>query len=307
MTNFDKFPNIQRYRVAKGISIKQMVEKTGMSADHYEKIEIGKAPLTNEVLYAISKVLKVAVPKLIYYDSKLQNVTVSLKKELKDRKLIILETEHWLNEYKYIEDLLEDHQSNPIEEIRNQIKGKNMTIVEAAGITRKKIGLRDNVVVNDICGLLESNGIKVGEYKLESHDFFGFSISPDGSAPAIVVNNWNQIPVERWIFTIAHELGHLVLHQSDFNVDQTIEGKKHEMEANEFALEFLMPEAFFKKVWKEFYGLSFAERVVTVKRMFRVSYKTLLYRLVTLNPDAGDVWTRFESDYKRINEKPGAS
>ena len=304
MTDFDKFPNIQRYREAKGISIKEVAKNTKLLCKHYKNIEIGNAPLTNEVLYAISKVLKVAVPKLIYYDSKLQNVRFRSRGKLKDRKLIILETEHWINEYNYIEDQLEDYKSNPLEEIRKQISVNQNTIAEVARLTREKFGLNVNEPIFNICGLLESNGIKVGEHKVKSNDFFGFSIYPEDSGPAIVINTWSQIPVERWIFTVAHELGHLVLHCTDFDVDLTIEGKKHEKEANEFALEFLMPEASFKKVWREFCGLSFAERVVTVKRMFRVSYKTLLFRLATLIPDAGDVWTRFESDYKRINEKP---
>ena len=95
MTNFDIFPNIQRYREAKGISIKEMVQKTKLPYEHYKNIEIGNAPLSNEDLYKISKVLKVEVPKLIYYDSELQNVRFRSRKKLKDRKLIILETEYW--------------------------------------------------------------------------------------------------------------------------------------------------------------------------------------------------------------------
>ena len=171
-------------------------------------------------------------------------------------------------------------------------------------MTREKFGLSVYDPIINICELLESNGIKVGEHKVKSHDFFGLSISPEDGGPAIVVNTWSQIPVERWIFTAAHELGHLVLHRTDFNIGHSKEGKVHENEANTFASEFLMPEASFKKVWNEKYDMPFADRVVTVKHMFRVSYKTVLYRLATLNPDSGNVWTRFKSDYKRIHEKP---
>lgn len=45
-----------------------------------------------------------------------------------------------------------------------------------------------------------------------SDDFFGLSIGPADGGPAVVVNVWDGISVERWIFTAAHELGHLVLH-----------------------------------------------------------------------------------------------
>ena len=304
MAESEYFPNIQRYRKAKGISIKQMIKKTGMSADHYEGIETGKSNLYSDELEIISEILDVSEHKLTYPADELQNVRFRSNQKLKNRELIILEVEHWLNEYNFIEEFLGDCLSNPIEEIGKQIQAKNMKIEEAARITREKIGLRDDVLVSNICGLLESNGIKVGEYEVESHDFFGLSISPDDGGPAIVVNNWDQIPVERWIFTAAHELGHLVLHQSDFNVGQTVEGKKHEKEANEFASEFLMPDSSFREVWYDLDGLPFVERVIKVKRIFRVSYKTVLHRIANLLPNSGNIWARFHFDYKKNYGKP---
>ena len=303
MAETEHFPNIQRYREAKGISIKQMAKKTGMSEGHYVGIETGKSDLYSDDLEVISDVLGVNESKLMYPAHELQNVRFRSNKKLKDRKLVILDVEHWLNEYNFIEELLEVQLPNPLDEIGKNIKSKKKKCGEIAKITREKFGLSVDGAISNICGLLESNGIKVGENVVESQDFFGLSVSADDGGPAIVVNKWNQIPVERWIFTAAHELGHLVLHRTDFNVNQLKEGKTQEEEANAFASEFLMPDESFVKVWYENYGLPFVERVITVKRIFRVSYKTVLFRLATHFPNSGNIWARFNSDYKRIEGK----
>ena len=303
MKKNEHFPNIQRYRKAKGMSIKEVSNKTRMPVKHYENIESGKSMITNEELFAISKALKVSVPKLIYYDRKLQSVRFRSNRTMKDRKYIILEVEHWLNEYKCIENILEDYQTNPLEKIVKQVKDGEKNIPKIAMLTREVFGLNNNEPINNIGRVLESNGIKVGEHIVKSHEFFGLSVSPEDGGPAIVVNTWKQIPVERWIFTAVHELGHLVLHQTDFNVNEFKEGKLHEKEANAFASEFLMPESIFTNLWSEFHGMSFVERVLTVKRIFKVSYKSVLYRYATLNPNSKNVWVRFKSDYKKMFEK----
>ena len=304
MEKFITFPNIRRYREANGLTVQHMAEKSKISVDQYVNIESGKSPVTNEDLYVISKALNVRVSKLTYYENELQNVRFRSNKKLNKRNLIILETAHWLNEYKFIEDLLGEHLSNPLDDIWKYSSRKGKKIKDVAKYTREKFGISAEEPISNLCSILESNGIKIGEHEVKSHDFFGLSIGPADGGPAIVVNNWNQIPVERWIFTTAHELGHLVLHYSDFNVDKTKEGKVHENEANNFASEFLMPDASFIKAWNDTKGLSVVDRVIKVKRIFRVSYKTVLYRYTIHFPDSVNIWARFHSDYKRIYKKP---
>lgn len=65
----------------------------------------------------------------------------------------------------------------------------------------------------------------------------------------MVVNVWDRVSVERWIFTAAHELGHLLLHLTSYQVDESTEDKGQEVEANTFASHLLMPEETFRKEW----------------------------------------------------------
>lgn len=74
-------------------------------------------------------------------------------------------------------------------------------------------------------------------------------------------------------------------------------------EANFFASYFLMPPDGFRSEWEETYGLPFLSRVFKVKRMFRVSYKTVIYRLAELNP-AVNYFARVQMEHRRIYGKP---
>ncbi|MDD9984029.1 MAG: ImmA/IrrE family metallo-endopeptidase [Gammaproteobacteria bacterium] len=72
-----------------------------------------------------------------------------------------------------------------------------------------------------------------------------------GRGPAVVVNTWDRISVERWIFTAAHEFGHLLLHPDENRRDATELPVQAEREADVFASEFLMPETAFATEWEE--------------------------------------------------------
>jgi Zn-dependent peptidase ImmA (M78 family) len=152
--------------------------------------------------------------------------------------------------------------------------------------------------VRDICGLLEANGVKVLPMRVASDAFFGLSVAEEGGGPAVAVNTWERISVERWIFTAAHELGHLVLHRGDYDAERKDEEDRKEKEANLFAAHFLMPEPVFRKEWEETYGMALVDRVLKVKRMFRVSYRTVLYRLGETTPLGSGIWRRFQGEFQ---------
>lgn len=129
----------------------------------------------------------------------------------------------------------------------------------------------------------------------------GLSVSVEDGGPAVIANTWERLPVETWIFSAAHELGHLLLHLSAYDVHEEQEDKVQEVEADEFASHFLMPEVVFRKEWEETAGLSLVDRVLKVKRVFRVSWRTVLFRVAQSYPEKDRflVWQRFNQEYKR--------
>ena len=91
--------------------------------------------------------------------------------------------------------------------------GDPVTVAQAA---RRSVGLGPEEPVRDVCRLLEDNGVKLLLLETNQDSFFGLSVGMRDGGPAVVVNTWDRISVERWIFTAAHELGHLLLHPSEY-------------------------------------------------------------------------------------------
>ena len=226
------------------------------------------------------------------------------------REQILVEVARWLSNFQKIENILGKKGTlgknivHQFDGIRNKIKTSSNKAEDAAKLMRASLKMRKGEPVLNICGLLESHGIRVIDLcKPDSKDFFGLSVADvNEGGPAVVVNTCDKISVERWIFTAAHELGHLIMHLSDYDAQCTVEEKKEEQEANAFAASFLMPDTAFLKEWHGSSGLDFVDRVIKVKRIFRVSYRTVLYRLA---PHAKDIniWAHFQKEYKRKHRR----
>jgi hypothetical protein len=60
-----------------------------------------------------------------------------------------------------------------------------------------------------------------------------------------------------------------------------------------------MPDDVFEDEWGESAGLSFVDRVFKLKRTFRVSYKTVLYRLEQSGRMSADVFALFRRQYEK--------
>jgi len=136
--------------------------------------------------------------------------------------------------------------------------------------------------------------------------FLGLSVSEEDGGPAVVVNTWERLPVEHWIFSAAHELAHLLLHLQAYQVDEELEDKDQERDADAFASHFLMPEAVFRREWDDTVGMPLFDRVLKVKRVFRVSWRTVLFRLSEGMADPNQrkvLWIHFANAYKKINSK----
>jgi Zn-dependent peptidase ImmA (M78 family) len=165
---------------------------------------------------------------------------------------------------------------------------------------RAAFGLNPLDPVYDISELMEKAGIKLRIRPFGFKKTFGLSIGEEDGGPGIVVNSEEGISVERQLFTIAHELGHLILHKASYKNSDEIENEAEEHEADVFAGTFLVPAEALEKEWNESKGLAFVDRVLKIKKIFKVSYKTLLIRLVQFDSSLSlsPLIIRFSQDYK---------
>ena len=290
--------NIARLRLDRQLTQAGLAAKAGLSRVALGKIERGSVVPRARTLTALAKALAVPVGELVTPVRPLESVRFRARVQVHAREQILAEVSKWLDAYAGLEAALDEHRPFRFEEDVSERGHLARTPIKAAQAARQAVNLGPKEPVRDICGLLEENGVKLLLLETNRDSFFGLSVGSRDRGPAVVVNTWDRISVERWIFTAAHELGHLLLHHDEYQRDATDLPTETEREADAFASEFLMPETAFAAEWDEACGHSLLVRVLKVKRIFRVSYKTVLYRLVESGRETSDVWRAFQGQHR---------
>jgi Zn-dependent peptidase ImmA (M78 family)/DNA-binding XRE family transcriptional regulator len=105
----------------------------------------------------------------------------------------------------------------------------------AAQLVRSSLGYDPEAPLSHLINRLERSGVVIFILPEEVSDLDAFSTWVNGTIPVIVISPGK--PGDRQRLSVAHELGHLLLHQ-------TLQGKFDdiEKEANQFAGELLFPE-----------------------------------------------------------------
>ena len=289
--------NLARLRMDRQLTQEELAAKAGLSRVALGKIERGAVIPRARTLGLLAAALAVPIGELVTPVRPLESVRFRARARVHAREQILAEVSKWLDAFAELEADLDE--SQPFRFAVEHSPGRQGTPVDDARAARRAVGLAPDEPVRDVCGLLEENGVKLLLLETRRDSFFGLSVGARDGGPAVVVNTWDRISVERWIFTAAHELGHLLLHPSEYQRDATELPIQAEREADAFASEFLMPEAAFGAEWEETRGHPLLVRVLKVKRIFRVSYKTVLYRLVESGRENVDVWRAFQGQHRR--------
>ncbi len=299
--------NLQRLRLARGLSQDKLAQVAGISRIAYINIERCQSEPRVDTVRALAKALRVRVPELLVEVPTLKRVRFRSLKRLKRREQVLIDVGQKLRDFVELEAQLKATQDKDFDALRavaSKVRHQGMPAVATA--IRSYFGLSENEPVHDICGLLEHQGIKVLSVNIATDAFLGLSVSEEDGGPAVVVNTWERLPVEHWIFSAAHELAHLLLHLQAYKVDEELEDKDQERDADAFASHFLMPETVFRREWEDTVGLPLFDRVLKVKRVFRVSWRTVLFRLTEELSDPNQrkrLWIHFSKAYQQRNSK----
>lgn len=155
---------------------------------------------------------------------------------------------------------------------------ENDSIVNIVEKVKKNIFNMDiNHPVFDISMLLENSGCIIYKINFDIGNINGFtSYIQKNNRPLIFVNN--NYSLDNLRFTLAHELGHIVLHS---NKEQS---KENEEEANEFASEFLMPKNAISKDFNNNYNkLNDLETYINLKIKWGTSIQSLIKKAKDTN------------------------
>ena len=290
--------NIRRLRIGKRPKLSQsaVAGRAGISRAEFIRLETGRIESPRvDTLVSVARALGVRLQDLAMPVQQLTKVRFRSKKSLRERENVLADVGKWLDGYSYVETLLEDAVPYGFGSV-----SASAGPVQAAAGARRVLDLEETDPILDICGLLESAGVKVFAKPVQSEGFFGLSVAAEDGGPAVVVNTWSKISVERWIFTAAHELGHLILHLDAYDVSCPDEDKVQEREADLFASHFLMPQAEFDRVWAKVRGDDLVDGILKAKKALRVSYGSVITRLVEMgNEDPSALWQEFRGGYKR--------
>ncbi|MGE0116626.1 MAG: ImmA/IrrE family metallo-endopeptidase [Dongiaceae bacterium] len=149
--------------------------------------------------------------------------------------------------------------------------------------------------LQNLIGAVERAGAVVVFSSLAGSAVSGVTVSVPGLLPVIVLNE--DQPADRTRFTLAHELGHLVMHR--------FPNASMEKEANEFASALLMPAVDIKPALM---GRIDLRRLAALKPEWRVSMQALLYRaqsLKLIEPNQANwLWRQFNTSRMRLREPP---
>ncbi|WP_435105527.1 helix-turn-helix domain-containing protein [Arhodomonas sp. AD133] len=229
---------IKQARHAAGLSQRALAERAQVSAMAVSKYENGKAAPSSTVLLALADALNVRVeyflrPERVELEMQGYRKHHKAPKRLLDRiKADVKEKVERFLELEAILPVLPAGEFRVPPAVADRID-TYANVEQAAADVREAWGLGVNPIP-DLIDTFEEHGIRVFRTSIPHDEHFdGLAALVQGSPVIVLGEEW---PGDRQRFTLAHELGHLVLE------GRLAESLDVELAANRFAGAFLVPE-----------------------------------------------------------------
>lgn len=240
---------LKKARIYRGFTVAELADKVGCQRQTISMYENKKilSPDTL-VIQKLSSVLKFPIKYFYEYDKDINLGATYFRSLLTTNKKYRSEQIQKIEFISRIYDFLNDYVDFP--ELNLPHIDEGVTPEEAANALRDHWGLSDKPIQNIIYEA-EQNGIIVTSFDTATNDIDAFSqyISTNDNDLYIIGYSNNKTSAARIHFDIAHELGHICLHDWSEDLESMTkeEFKEREQEAHNFASAFLLPEASFRK------------------------------------------------------------
>jgi Zn-dependent peptidase ImmA (M78 family)/transcriptional regulator with XRE-family HTH domain len=258
-------------RESRGLTQKELASLLGLSQGKLCRVEQDDQSFSEEIVERLSDILK--YPRSFFYREGESFIpsSIDFRRRVKVPNKLLKEINAKINLHRLIIEKLLSENANPSWPILKS--RQNPLPVEAAIRLRKTWGM-DKGPINNLTDWLEANGIIIIA--------FDFGTERVDSRVMIAKNNGviiiNSLMLgDRQRFSLAYELGHLVLHT---DATTSLENRDIAHEANLFASEFLMPQ---EDIIDDLRGEITVSRLAELKRKWKVSMHALLYRAEDLN------------------------
>ena len=272
--------NLTRYRKGLRLSQEQLADMVGVSRQSINSYENAKTLPDSKSLSALARTLGVAIDDLLRQPSDgLPNFRFRAHAAFGCKPQFAAQVLRVLEDYTALEQAVGLPPYSPENTPCHQLEGNQKRIQTIATQFRHRLGLGDSPILN-LFAAVEEIGLKVIRQPIAIENFFGLSACSIEQGAFVLINNQN-ITIERQLFTLAHEIGHLIFHRGEYQDTLVEEGTKEEEKAREkvadyFAGYLLIPQDEFDRTYK------LTKDIVKLKRHFRVSYLAILSRLAEM-------------------------
>ena len=278
--------NFRSARELAGKSQEQFAEALGISRATLSAIENGKVTVDSAKLVAASRLLGVPITDFFREEEERVALLYRAAEDVIPTLRVRSRFQQFCEAYRQLEAIVgvaDTLLSPPEYTYYPDLHSKPLAFASQVGISeRERLALGQFDPIENIFQLLEENGVRILACDIEQAGVFGISGFSRHYGPCILINSRNTI--ERNIFTVAHEYGHLLMHRNWYLYpepgDASAKNEQLEEMADTFAGNFLVPEAGLKDLFtKNVKGEVSLEDVVFLKRQFRVSALVILRRL----------------------------
>ena len=236
------FKQLTFAREYRGLTQSELASKIkGLSQPNLSKFEKGLQTLSDDLVEKIMDYLEFPMSFLkTSISTEITNAHYRKKASLTKGKKDRIERQSKL--IGYVIDCMSEYLEFPDTHIRSLDLDNGYTPEDAARYARNFFRLGDRPVEN-IVTLLENHGIIVIERNFGTDDFDGVSFITDKGFYVTIINK--AYSNDRKRLTLAHELGHIIMHLDPSFI--ILPHRDKEDEAFRFASEFLMPTAYIKQ------------------------------------------------------------
>lgn len=291
-----KYFNGERLKIARmwrDLSATQLAGLTGFSRQTISMLENGK--LMNPEFATVQKLgEKLGFPITFFLEEakiNLNESTTYFRSLLTTNKKYRVEQEEKIKFIAIVYNMLSEYLE--FEKVNLPQIPTNATPQEAANILREYWGLGNRPIEN-IVYLAENNGLIVTDFETATGDVDAFShkITSDDMETYLIGYSKNKRTAARIHFDVAHEIGHILLHnwREDLECIDKEEFKEIELQAHAFASAFLLPEDEFRKDVSP-YATNLAY-YTELKKTWKVSIAAMIRRAKDLDIIMADDYSR---------------
>lgn len=270
-----EFKNIKLARESRGISQKELAAKIDVSPGTISKMESGTMLLTDRFVKAIANVLSYPLSFFSKPIKSINGTTLCYRKRRSMTAKDITMLESKLAILSSCIDDLQDSIELPTFTLPHIEPTSKYRPDEIAFKIRQFLKIPNGAISNFI-NILELRGIVVVSLDIiGTEKFDGLTIFTEGlNTPVIWLND--NMPNDRKRFTLAHELGHIIMHLRSQDLSKSDDDKDEE--ANEFAGEFLLPKS---QCQSDLWNLKYKDLALK-KMQWMVSKAFIVYRAAQL-------------------------